>query len=91
VRKVLGASAPGIWMLLSRDFFKLVVLAFFLAAPLAYLAMTHWLEEFAYRIEISWPIFLIAGLAALGVAFLTVSYQGIKAALLNPVESLRHE
>ena len=91
VRKVLGASAPGIVMLLSRDFTKLVLLAFVLAAPLAYLAMDRWLNNVAYRVDISGWIFLGAGLIALLVAFLTVSYQSVKAALADPVQTLRYE
>ena len=91
IRKVLGASASGIVLLLSKDFARLVTLAFVVAAPLAYLAATYLLQDFAYRIEISWPIFLMAGLAALGIALLTVSYQAVKAALGNPVDSLRYE
>jgi len=91
VRKVLGASVGGLVLLLSRDFLKLVGVAFVVAAPLAYLAMDRWLGAFAYRIDISWRIFLLAGLAALGVALLTVSYQAIRAALADPVESLRYE
>ena len=69
----------------------LVVVAFVVAVPLAYFAMDRWLQNYAYRIEISWPIFLIAGLSVFLVALLTVSYQAIKAALTNPVESLRYE
>ncbi len=91
VRKVLGASVAGIVLLLSKDFVKLVGIAFVLAVPLAYFGMNQWLDDFAYRIEISWPIFLMAGLAALGVALLTVSYQSVRAALADPVESLRYE
>ena len=91
VRKVLGASVTGIWILLSKDFLKLVAVAFVVAAPLAYVAMNRWLEEFAYRVDVSWPIFVMAGVAALLVALLTVSYQSIKAALGNPVDSLRYE
>ena len=91
VRKVLGASVAGIVVLLSKDFLKLVGLAFVVAMPLVYLALRRWLEDFAYRIEISWWIFLMAGLIALLVALLTVSYQAIKAALANPVRSLRYE
>ena len=91
VRKVLGASTARITLLLSTDFSKLIAVAFVVGAPIAYFAMEHWLQDFAYRIEISWWIFLIAGLAALGIAFLTVSYQSIKAALANPVDVLRHE
>ena len=91
VRKVLGASVGGIVVLLSKDFVKLVGLAFVLAAPVAYLVMGRWLEDFAYRIEISWPIFLMAGLAAFVVALVTVSYQSIRAAMTDPVEALRYE
>lgn len=91
VRKVLGASVPGILVLLSKDFLKLVGVAFVIAGPLAYFTMQKWLEEFAYRIEISWAIFLMAGIAALMIAVITVCYQAIRAALANPVESLRYE
>ena len=91
MRKVLGASVPGILLLLSKDFLKLVAVAFVVAVPLAYVAMQRWLEDFAYRIEISWRIFLIAGSLALAIAMLTVGYQAIRAALTNPVESLRYE
>ena len=91
VRKVLGASVGGIVLLLSKDFLKLVAVAFVVAAPVAYLAMDRWLNDFAYRIEISWPIFLMAGLATLGIAMITVSYQAIRAALGDPVEALRYE
>lgn len=91
VRKVLGASVTGIVVLLSKDFARLVAIALVVAAPLAYLAMQRWLEDFAYRIDISWSIFLYAGLSALGVALLTVSYQAIRAALADPVKSLRYE
>ncbi len=91
VRKVLGASLTDIVVLLSKGFATLVVVAFVVAVPLAYLAMDRWLQNYAYRIEISWPIFLIAGLSVFLVALLTVSYQAIKAALTDPVESLRYE
>ena len=91
IRKVLGASVHNITLLVSREFALLVGVAAFLAWPLAYLGMNRWLEAFAYRIDISWPIFLIAGLAALGVAVLAVSYPAIRAATTNPVESLRYE
>ena len=91
IRKVLGASVPGIITLLSKDFVKLVTIAFIIAAPLAYFAMQKWLEDFAYRIEISWPIFLMAGLAALGIALMTVSGQALRAALTDPVKALRYE
>ena len=92
IRKVFGASVAGIVLLLSKDFFRLIFLAFMVAAPIAYVAMNRWLlETFAYRIEISWQIFLIAGLTALLIALVTVSFQAVKAALANPVESLRYE
>ena len=91
MRTVLGASTTRITLLLSKDFSKLVAIAFIVGAPVAYFTMNRWLEDFAYRVEISWWIFLIAGLTALGIAFLTVSYQSIRAALANPVDVLRHE
>ena len=91
IRKVLGASVPSITALLSKDFLKLVVIALGVAAPLAYVAMNRWLDTFAYRIELSWWIFLLAGLTALAIALLTVSYQSIKAALADPVRALRYE
>ena len=78
-------------LLLSKGFVHLVLIAFVIAIPIAYLAMNRWLADFAYQIEISWPVFLIVGLAALGIALLSVSYQAIRAALANPVESLRYE
>ena len=91
IRKVMGASVSGVVFLLSRHFLKLVVLAVVGSAPLVYLLTERWLQDFPYRIEISWRIFLMAGLIALLVAFLTVSYQAIKAARTNPSESLRYE
>jgi len=91
VRKVLGASARSIVLLLSSDFVRLVGLAFLVSTPLAYLAMQRWLYDFAYHIDLTWPIFALAGLTALGIALLTVSYQAIRAALADPVQSLRYE
>lgn len=91
VRKVLGASVAGIVGLLSKDFVKLVLLANILAWPIAYFAMNKWLQDFAYRIEIGWWIFALAGGVALLIALLTVCTQAIKAALANPVEALRYE
>ncbi len=91
VRKVMGATVSQIVLLLSKDFTKLVLAAFVLAAPPAYFAMRRWLDAFAYRVDLSWLIFLLAGLLALLVALLTVSYQSVKAALADPVESLRYE
>ncbi len=91
VRKVLGASVTSIVALLSRDFLKLVLVAIVLASPIAYYAMHQWLQDFAYRIDISWWVFALAGLLAIGIALLTVSFQSIRAALINPVKSLRSE
>ncbi len=91
IRKVLGASLPGIVGLLSKDFVKLVLIANFIAWPIAWYAMNQWLENFPYRIHFSPLYLLFAGLAALGVAWLTIGYQAVKAALANPVESLRYE
>jgi putative ABC transport system permease protein len=91
IRKVLGASVGGLVGLLSQDFVKLVLLANIFAWPLAYFAMNKWLQDFAYRIDIGWWIFALAGGMALVIALLTVSFQAIKAALANPVEALRYE
>jgi putative ABC transport system permease protein len=91
VRKVLGASVSNILVLISKDFLKLVVIASFIAFPLAWWVMNKWLQDFSYRITINWWIFLIAGAAALLVALITVSFQAIKAAIANPVKSLRTE
>jgi len=91
IRKVLGASVQGIVQMLSKDFMKLVAIAFVLAAPAAWYFMHKWLQDFAYRINISWWIFVAAGLAALLIALVTVSFQAIRAAISNPVNSLRTE
>ena len=91
IRKALGASSASIVTLLSKDFLKLVLVAFVVAVPVAYVAMNRWLEDFAYRIDLSWGIFLVAGLAALGIAWATVGGQSVRAALTNPVKSLRYE
>lgn len=91
VRKVLGASVSGIVGLLSRDFTILVGIAALIAFPVAWWAMSKWLETFAYRTEISWWIFLVAGAVALVIALLTVSIQTVRAALANPIKSLRSE
>jgi putative ABC transport system permease protein len=91
IRKVLGSSIAGIVVLLSKDFIKLVFLASILAFPVAWWVMHNWLQSFAYRIEISWWIFALATLIALVIALATVSFQAVKAALANPVKSLRSE
>ncbi len=91
VRKVLGASVGSIVALLSKDFLKLVLIAFFIVAPLAWYAMHQWLQDFAYRVDVAWWVFALAGTLAVGIALLTVSFQSVKAALMNPVKSLRSE
>jgi putative ABC transport system permease protein len=91
IRKVLGASELNIFGMLSRDFLELVGIALVIASPPAWLLMDNWLREYAYRTNIAWWIFAVAGLAALLVALLTVSFQAIRAALANPVNSLRSE
>lgn len=91
VRKVLGASVPALVGLLSKDFARLVCIGFVVAAPLAYVAATRWLDAFAYRIGISWWIFLLVGLIALCIALITVCYHAVHAALADPVKSLRYE
>jgi putative ABC transport system permease protein len=91
VRKVLGASVGSIVTLLSKDFLKLVLIAIVIASPIAWYAMHRWLQNFAYKIDIEWWVFALAGLLAVGIALLTVSFQSIKAALTNPVKSLRSE
>lgn len=91
VRKVLGATVPNVVFLLSKDFARLVIVAFLVAAPLAWIVMQQWLENFAYRIEMSMMTFIWAGLIALVIAWLTISWQAVSAALANPVESLRSE
>ncbi len=91
IRKVLGASAPQLSAMLSKDFLKLVLIACIIAFPLAWWAMNVWLQDFAYRTTISWRIFFSTGLLALLIAFATVSFQAIKAALANPMKSLKTE
>ena len=91
VRKVLGANVTGIVSLLSKDFLGLVVIAIVIASPLAWYFMHRWLQDFAYRTPISWWIFALAGFLSILIAFLTVSFQAIKAAVANPIKSLRTE
>jgi putative ABC transport system permease protein len=91
IRKVLGASVVGVVGLLSKDFIKLVLIAVVIASPLAWYAMNKWLQNFAYQTSISWQVFVLTTILALGIAFLTISFQAIKAALSNPVKSLRTE
>ncbi|MGC1240649.1 MAG: FtsX-like permease family protein, partial [Chryseosolibacter sp.] len=91
MRKVLGATVANIVTLLSKDFLKLVIIGFLIAVPVAWYTMSEWLENFAYRTEIGAGIFLISGVVALLIAFVTVSWQSVRAALANPVNSLRSE
>ena len=91
VRKVLGASVSGIVQLLSKDFLKLVAISIIIAIPIAWYFMQDWLQNYSYRIEINWWVFVVAGLTAILIAMLTVSFQAIKAAVANPVESLKTE
>lgn len=91
VRKVLGASTASVVTLLSKDFLKLVLVAIVVASPIAWWAMNQWLKNFAYKIAIEWWMFVLAGTLSIGIALVTVSFQSIKAALMNPVKSLRSE
>lgn len=91
IRKVLGASVAGITTLISKDFLKLILISILVASPVAYYFMTQWLKDFAYQVTIQWWVFIVTGLIAVLVALLTVSSQAIKAALLNPVKSLKTE
>ena len=91
VRKVLGATIAGIATLLSKDFVKLVCIAIVIALPVAWWALTRWLEAFEYRIDISWWMFFAAGGVAIIISLITVSFQAVKAAVANPVKSLRTE
>jgi putative ABC transport system permease protein len=91
VRKVLGAQVRGIVLLLAGDFLKLVLFAALLSFPIAWYAMNRWLGDFAYRISIQWWVFLLAAVLAALIAFITVSFQAVKAANANPVKSLRAE
>ncbi|WP_460944940.1 ABC transporter permease [Spirosoma daeguense] len=91
VRKVLGASVASVVTLLSKDFLKLVIIAIVIASPIAWYAMTNWLSAYANKINIDWWIFALAGVLAVLIAFVTISFQSVKAALANPVKSLRSE
>ena len=91
IRKVLGATVTNVITLLSKDFLRLVAISSVVAFPLAWWLMHNWLQDFAYRINISWWVFVIAGGLAVVIALLTVSFQAIKAAVANPVKSLRTE
>ncbi|SEP41012.1 ABC transporter permease [Mucilaginibacter sp. OK283] len=91
IRKVFGASVTGIVNMLSIEFLQLVIISSLIALPLAWFAMNKWLQYFAYRIAIGWWVFALAGVIALVIAFATVSFQAVKAAIANPVDSLRSE
>ncbi|HTI59878.1 ABC transporter permease [Mucilaginibacter sp.] len=91
IRKVLGASVRGITTMLSMDFVKLVFLAIVIASPIAWWGMSKWLQDFAYKVPVSWWIFALAGVASILIALITVSFQSVKAALMNPVKSLKSE
>jgi putative ABC transport system permease protein len=89
IRKVLGASVQDILVLLSRDFLRLVIVSALIAFPLAWLAMHAWLQDYAYRVDLSWWIFLSGGVVALGIALFTISFQAIRAGIANPIDCLR--
>ncbi|MDN5284301.1 MAG: FtsX-like permease family protein [Mucilaginibacter sp.] len=91
IRKVLGASLPQLTALFASDFLQLILIAFLIAAPLGWYAMLRWLQGFAYRIDLSWRIFALAGVISLLIAMLTLSYEAVKTAMANPVKSLRAE
>ena len=91
IRKVNGARISEVMVLLNRNFLLWIMLAILIATPIAWYAMNKWLENFAYKTTLNWWIFALAGLLALGIALLTVSFQSWKAATKNPVESLRYE
>jgi ABC-type antimicrobial peptide transport system permease subunit len=91
IRKVLGANVAAMVALLSKDFLKLIVIAIVLATPIAWYLMDQWLKDFVYHIELSWGIFAIAGIIAISIALFTVSFQSIRAALSDPVKSLKAE
>ena len=91
IRKVLGASVPAIAIMLSRDFIILIIVALVIATPLAWYGMQQWLQDFTFKVSVSWWIFGLAGAAAMLIALLTISFQAVKAAMANPVKSLRSE
>jgi putative ABC transport system permease protein len=91
VRKVLGASVFNVVYLLSAGFTRLILIAIVIAVPIAWFAVNSWLKSFAYRVNADWTVLLVASLAALAIAWITVSYESVKAAMANPVKSLRTE
>jgi len=91
IRKIVGATVFNIWNLLSKEFIGLVIISLLIASPIAYFCMNNWVQKYTYHTSISWWIFLAAGFGALIITLLTVSFQAIKAAVANPVKSLRTE
>jgi ABC-type antimicrobial peptide transport system permease subunit len=91
IRKVLGASVQNVIYLFSKEFIILITIAFVIASPIAWYLMYKWLQDFAYKIDISWTIFVLGGVSSLLIALITVSFQAVKAALANPVKTLRTE
>jgi len=91
IRKVLGASVQNVLLLVSKDFLLLVGIAFLISVPVTWWAMHNWLQDFAYRINIKWWVFILAGLVAILISIVTISFQAVKAAITNPVKSLRSE
>jgi putative ABC transport system permease protein len=91
IRKVLGASVANITLMLSMDFLKLIIISMFIAIPISWFAMAKWLQAYTYRIHIQWWVFALAGLSSMLIAFITISFQAVKAAMANPVKSLKNE
>jgi len=91
VRKVLGASEFNLWRMMSKDYVRLVIVSLVIATPLTYYFMHSWLQQYEYRYQISWAVFILAGAGALFIALATVSYQSIRAARANPINGLRSE
>jgi len=91
IRKVLGASIPQVWLLLSKDFILLILISCFIASPVSLYFLTDWLQQYDYKISISPFVFIMAGIVAMVVTIITISFQSIKAAIANPVKSLRTE
>ena len=91
IRIVLGAPVQTIFRLLTQNFMKLVFISIVIASPIAWYLMQEWLKDFAYKIEMEWDVFLIAGIIAISIALFTISYQSIKAAVMNPMKNLKSE
>jgi ABC-type antimicrobial peptide transport system permease subunit len=91
IRKIVGASVFSLWKMLSKDFVILVVVSSFIAIPVAWYVVSRWLLDYSYRIQVSWEVFALSTGGAIGITLLTVSYQAVRAALMNPVRSLRTE